>query len=141
MASRSSDDQENDFGKLDFRKIKFPSDGLTVAMLRAVHPDLFDLGFYVGSEAQPRYFLQASYGGHAEDGVGNLLFCERLVATWAFASAQGKTGPLGWDLEEARDQLVDFYRQYGLASGIKHATELIREIERQGQHLGEAMSR
>jgi hypothetical protein len=134
-------ESETEFKQLDFSGIRFPSDRLTIAMLRNEHPDLFDLGFHPGEEAQPKYFLQASHGGHAEDGIGNLLFCERLVATWAYAEARGIAGPKDWDLCTFKDELVDYYRKYGLASGIKHAAELIRDVERQGQLLAQQKGR
>ncbi len=64
-----------------------------------------------------------------------MLFCERCVATFAYARARGIEVPTGLDLEIHKDQLVDMYREWGLVSGIRQASELVRDVEREGERL------
>ena len=76
-----------------------------------------------------------------EDGVGAMLFCERLIATFAYAQAKGIDGPKDWNLDEFKDELIDYYREFKLATGINHASEMIRDIERQGKELAQSAGR
>jgi hypothetical protein len=114
--------------KIDFTKIDFPSDGLTVKTLRKVHPDQID------ADAFPSLFSQGNRGS-ADNLLGNLLHDERTIAEAAFNGALGKPPHefLGkQELQSYADELSDIYTQYGLATGKHHAQELIRGIEAQG---------
>ena len=84
-------------------------------------------------EEQPKYFKQPV--GNVEEEIGEMLFCERCVAAFAYARARGIDVPPNLDLEIHKDQLVDMYREWGLASGIRQASELVRDVERQGERL------
>jgi hypothetical protein len=128
----NSDDR---FKLLDFRRVTFPSDALTIGVLRAQHSELFDKGFAEDNDrAQPKFFIASRNAGHSEDVVGNMLFIERLIATAAFAKAQGIPPPEA-DIEGYKDELATMYLRYSLAQGAHHAAELIRDIERQGAAL------
>jgi hypothetical protein len=133
QGEKSANESEAEFKRLNFGGCRFPSDGLTIATLRFMYRDLFDVGFDTSEEAQPQYFLQPRDNNF--EPVGEMLFCERCVATFAYAKARGIDVPTKLDLESYKDELVDYYRQFGLASGIKQASELVREVERQGQQL------
>ena len=127
-------DSEAEFKKLDFSHCHFPSDRLTIKMMRFRHPALFDDGFDVGEgKEQPKYFKEPV--GNVEEEIGEMLFCERCVATFAYAKARSIKPPWALDLEIHKDQLVDMYREWGLADGIAQASELVRDVERQGQQL------
>jgi hypothetical protein len=76
-------DPEAEFKQLNFSDCRFPSDRLTIAMMRITHPTLFDYGLDARDENQPQYFLQLS--AMRRKGIGNLLVWERLVATLAHA--------------------------------------------------------
>jgi hypothetical protein len=129
-----ADDPEAEFKKLNFSRCRFPSDRLTIEMMRSLHPDLFDHGFEVGDrKEQPKYFKQPL--GNTEEEIGEMLFCERCVAAFAYARARGIKPPWGLDLEIHKDQLIDMYREWGLADGIAQASEFVRDVERQGQQL------
>jgi hypothetical protein len=133
QGEKNTDEAEAEFKQLNFSECRFPSDRLTIAMLRFTHRELFDYGFDAGDDAQPQYFLQPL--GNADQGIGEMLFCERCVAAFAYAKARGIEVPTKLDLEIHKDQLVDMYRQFGLASGIRQASELVRDVEREGQQL------
>ncbi len=130
-------DSQAEFQQLDFSQFSFPSDQINIAVLRKIHPEAFDHGFIEGAEAQPKYFMQPDLTGHATEGIGILLFCERLMATHAYANAIGREGPKDWDRQIVRDKLIDSYCSYGLATGPSHAKELVRDVERQGANLAQ----
>jgi hypothetical protein len=133
-------DSEAELKKLDFSNCQFPSDRLTIGMMRFRHPDLFDHGFDVGDgREQPKYFKEPV--GNVEEEIGEMLFCERCVAMFAYAKARGIKPPWALDLEIHKDQLVDIYREWGLADGIAQASELVRDVERRGQQLALKMGR
>jgi len=134
QGEEKKDELRAEFKRLDFSDCRFPSDRLTIAMMRFRHQDLFDHGFHTeDGEEQPKYFKQPV--GNVEEEIGEMLFCERCVATFAYARARGIDGPPNLDLEIHKDQLVDMYREWGLVSGIKQASELVRDLEREGQRL------
>jgi hypothetical protein len=132
---------ESEFKALDFSSLKFPSDKLTVATLRRLHPDLFDLGFSTWDDAQPKYFLHADKDRHLENGIAGMLFDERLLVACAYAEAKGIEGPGNWSMVECQERLVDYYRHYHLATGVNHALELVRDVERQGRSIAQQQGR
>lgn len=124
------------FPTLDLSGVRFPSDNLTIRTLRQARPDLFDIGIGNGDNAQPKFFFHASHGGHATDTVAAMLFCERLIATDAYAAAKGVDGVYtGTTIDEFKEELTQLYARYGISHGPLHAAELIRDIERQGAAL------
>lgn len=70
---------------------------------------------------------------------------ERRIAEQAFARELGRPEPYVDDLwstrEELKSQLVENYQEYGVASGPKHAEELVRSIERQAAAQAKEHSR
>lgn len=126
-----SDKSGGHYRELDLSGIRYPSDALSIAVLRQKYSASFDKGF---DELQPRFFLKPRQGGHAEDVLGGLLCCERFVALFAYADATGVECPLrpGFDFKE---ELADLYMGMGIASGPHHAAELIRGIEQQAVQL------
>jgi hypothetical protein len=142
--ARKGNGSGGNFENLDLTSIRFPSDALSIGMLRAKHPELFDKGFTVGGDkAQPTFFFEI----HAENIVANMLYCERLIVVSAYAEAVGVKGlelgvkgsELGMQLEcdvsDFKDELSKLYIRYGIASGTHHADQLIRDLEQQGVTL------
>jgi hypothetical protein len=109
--------------KIDFTKIEFPSDGLTIKVLRRVHRDQID------AERLPTFFTDRERGGSAEDVLTDLLYCERALAEAAFDRHLGRlpADPLG--VEGFAEELTRLYVRYGIASGEHHAEQLIRSFE------------
>lgn len=111
--------------KIDFTKIDFPSDGLTIKVLRHIHRDQID------AEQLPTFFTDRERADSAEDLLTNLLYCERALAEAAFDRHLGKppADPLG--VEGFAEELERLYVRYGIASGHHHAEQLIRNFESQ----------
>jgi hypothetical protein len=130
----SRDEADREFEQLDFSGMRFPSDQLTIGTLRRVNWALFDKGLYGESDGQPRYFFDAEKADHAGDDVGNILYCERMIAASAYAAARGISPPDA-EIEILEDDLAERYCKYALATGPAHASELIRDIERQGHQM------
>jgi hypothetical protein len=104
---------------LDFRRITFPSDRITIGTLRAAHPHI---------------------GGSPTDGipedsdVNALLGVEREFALRAFRKALGRSRPPSRDGDYRRELascLDDGYVRYGLSSGPHDTEVLLRGIEAQ----------
>lgn len=135
---------ERIYRKLDLSGLHFPSDSLTIRILRTAHGELFDQGVSIGGgDEQPQFFFKSRYqDGHSGTEVGNLLYLERVIAAFAFATAAGIDPPSGQvSIKDFKDELAERYVRYGLASGPKHAAELIRGIERQGRGLAAGRKR
>ncbi len=119
--------------ELDLGGIQYPSDALSIGALRRKHPALFDKGF---AEPQPLFFMEPQDAGHAGDVLGGMLYCERLVALFAYAEAIGTESASelhpGFDF---KDELIELYTRHGIATGRHHAAQLIRGIEQQAQQL------
>lgn len=119
---------------IDFRRIAFPSDGLTVGVLRRLFPKQFD------TEPNPSFFSSSPFRSahgleHVDDAVGGMLYVERKMALSAFSLAIGDSHPERSLAPEVRDdyasELVQFYVRYGIAPGKAAAEQLIRTIESQ----------
>ena len=98
---------------------------------------------WVRGEAQPQYFLRHEPHNPAEIGLGDLLYCERLIVAHAYAVAGGLRIPesLEMDIEGFREQVTETYRELGLASGEHDAAEMLRDLERQGRLLATQLGR
>jgi hypothetical protein len=113
--------------QIDFTKMDFPSDGLTIGTLRRVHPEQVDTGEDIN-------LFSKDYGGSAGDMVTGMLGAERDLAAAAFNRALGKPAPAPLDkdmLEGFAEAMTQDYIRYGIASGPHHAEQLIRGIESQ----------
>ncbi|HEX3997489.1 MAG TPA: hypothetical protein VHX65_02950 [Pirellulales bacterium] len=66
-----------------------------------------------------------------------MLYCERFIAVSAYAEVKGIAGPNNEfaDLADLKESVIELYTQYKIASGIHHAEQLIRDIERQAAQL------
>jgi hypothetical protein len=103
--------------QIDFTKIAFPSDQLSVKRLRELFPELIDKSIH-----GVKYF--------GEDELTAMMNFERGIAQRAFDAAIGKI-PAG---EPARDEnlietLTDCYMFHKMVSGSHHAEQLIRTFE------------
>ena len=118
---------------IDFTVIKFPSDKLTIKDLRHLHPDKLDVAY-------PDFFSRLRTG-YASDILGSLLISERNFAFSTYEASIGRFADGGLydeDHEEVRKELIKFYEQTRLASGPKHAEQLIRAIESQVKNQAKA---
>src|SRR5947209_4593333 len=125
---------------IDFTRLSFPSDDLSIKHLRAVEaksPAHIN-GF---AQEDPAFFERE---GSIAD-VASILLLERALAHKAFAAALGRPDPHADDEEFTRSEVIrmlgDCYKDYGLSSGSKHTQEMIRNIEAQAvaqakEHLG-----
>lgn len=126
--------------QIDFTRIYFPSDRLTVRDLRRAFPGSFDLPGQPVQKSGTRSYGRASTGS-ALDGI---IDAERLLAGIAFKQVLGQ--PLGedeasFDRNEFVEALTTDYVRVGLAAGEHQVRELIRGIEAQAvaqarRHLG-----
>lgn len=124
----------NVFAELNFQNVQFPSDEISVRRLREINPAGFDAGFHEGSRSQPVYLLRPEERGNVTDHLGNMLFCERYLVTYAYALARGINPPDG-EYEGLRENLAQLYVQYRVASGPQHAEQLMRDLETRGRQI------
>jgi hypothetical protein len=112
--------------KFEHERLDYPSDRVTIQMIRASRPLSFE-------KIESDFFFASHMYGPRE-GIGCMLSMERQLAHKAFAAAVGEPDPYP-DEEESRQELVrmltDSYKRVGLSSGIKHTEQLVRDIERQ----------
>ena len=114
-----------DSPQIDFTKIAFPSDSLTIGTLRKLHPADLD------SQSKPD-FTERSHSLGAE--LTDMLWVEREIAEAAFNRALGRPTEgdrTGQDWQDCLDQVAGIYTRYGIASGQHHAEQLFRDIETQ----------
>jgi hypothetical protein len=136
LVRRGSSDG-GDFPKLDLSTVRFPSDDLTIRILRQAHPRSFDVGIVGGEDAQPRFFFQPLRPDHVDSTVAAMLYWERMLAANAYAAAAGiKRIDTGFSYADITDELTQLYSRYELASGPHHAAQLIRDFEQQAAELG-----
>ena len=116
---KHSDQPEIDFGKLDY-----PSDALTLKDLRRLFPQGFQ-----GDELHPEKV--SFFGTSVSDDFSTKLDFERMVAGYAFDEALGRPLREGTftGRGELREYLEEFYIGCGIAKGPQHARQLIRELE------------
>ncbi len=103
-------------------KIKYPSDSLTLGYIRAREPD-----------------SHSNRGGKiVEDdapiGIDKILWWEEGVAFVAFHRAASGRMPTPEEKELA-PELARMYVEYGMASGLRAAEEMVRSIESQAAAL------
>lgn len=118
---------------VDFQKITFPSDALTIGAIRA-------------AQGRAERFSFAEYDRSSEDaqrqgidGLYDMFMRERQFARVAFEKAVAGRDPHSFDVSDAwtrKDQdvaayqLNEDYRNYGLSRGDNETRHLIRNIER-----------
>lgn len=132
--------QDDPLKSLDLRAVQFPSDKISIAGLRKLFPNRFDVGFSP-EEPQPSFFWIGE-GPLAVTFVANTLEYERLLVIHAMMEAQGTEQQFvnrflkkDSTLEDVKDGLIKRYIGLDLASGEHQAEELIRSLERQGRDL------
>ena len=119
----------SDYSPIDspqYTSIRFPSDSVTVAAVRRVHPNRFDV------EDGRRF---QTLEGEPEFTLGAALHVERILARAAYETARGNPddylASCGLSREDCLEDRTDFYRTYGVADGRRQTEELIRRIEAQ----------
>jgi hypothetical protein len=117
--------------KINFSRIDFPSDALSIKSLRRAHSPEFDV------DIEPGFFLGDK--GHGPDILTDLLQIEHLIAEAAYCRSMGIPPRESLD-EDYIEELSRIYIKYGIASGQHHVEQLIRSIETQAtgqarQHL------
>ncbi len=127
---------------LDFAKIVFPSDKITLADLRRVHPREFDTGgrnFFDG----PR--MSKADNAWPQEALAEMLSIERLIARLVFDSVrrgkpQASVLNSTWeDDAELIEALSRYYERYGVAHGAQESLPLIRSIEHQATKQAECL--
>lgn len=124
--------------QINLTLIHFPSDDLSFGHLRRQFPEIFDSGpcvtFFHLPDNNPEF--------HGQN-LTNLLDGEREVATRAFCTALGQSWRQrsGFSAAEVKDFVTADYIRYGIATGPKHAKQLIRAIETQATEQARGESR
>ncbi len=118
---------------IDFTTIEFPSDKITVKMIRQVWPDAVDVERVQSTSRAPhRRFVRHSLDAVLGEGV---IDPERQLAERAFKVALGQA--VKDQIFQGRDDLIDSlasaYLDYGLARGEHEAAALVRRIEAQAE--------
>ena len=116
--------------KIDFTQIAFPSDVITLKMVRQACPEATDIDIPEQLKAIDRTYSRRSL----DDVLGTgLMDLERELAERAFRTVFGQpveSGPLN-DRRDLIDLLVIEYVRYGLARGRHSAAALAHQIEAQ----------
>jgi hypothetical protein len=134
--------------KIDFAAIDYPTDRLTVKMMRQRTPHAFDVEpqpewAYLVTEKRSR-FPRISM----DDVFAHAIDSERQLAEWAFKKALGKPvedPEFPSDRETTLECLGSDYIKWGLARGEHEAQELLRGLEAQAaaqarQHGGRPLA-
>jgi hypothetical protein len=114
--------------QIDYSRIVFPSDRITVPYLRKAFPRR-------DSQDSPGFF-----GMDMGEDIDTMMYLERGFARLGFASALGGGEEVTAELEagfegglqDRRDDLADSYIQFKLADGPKTARQLIRAVQEAG---------
>jgi hypothetical protein len=118
---------------IDLTRIKFPTDKLTVRMLRKAYPAAFDV------EPPPNPILDENRQRPLRrQSLDAVLACvvdsERILAEMAFKAALGRV-VLDDDRQGGRETIIydlsGDYVAFGLARGDHEAQEMLRSIEAQ----------
>jgi hypothetical protein len=116
--------------EIDFTKMDFPSDGLTIKAIRQRWPQAVDTRKddpY--SDVTPR-----PLGPPAGEMLHNMLRMERDLAKATFGLEFGREPDIAYadhDVKLLAEDLSELYITFGVASGQHHASQLIRSIESQ----------
>ena len=116
---------ESPLDYVDYTTISFPSDRISLLAIRRAHPDEIDV------EGTGNFFRTE----HVDHTIGTLVYIERLLARAAFEAALGKPGDIlrehGLTRADCLDDLTEWYTAYGVAAGLQHTEQLVRDIESQ----------
>jgi len=119
--------------KIDLAAIDYPTDKLTVKMIRKRFPKAFDVepesDAYTGNGLRPLHRVSI------DNVLAAVVDYERVLADWAFKDALGqpvsKAGGRLLDRETTVESLASDYVKFGLARGEHEANALVRGIEAQ----------
>jgi hypothetical protein len=125
VSNNNPPDDSSNNQSVDFRRLQFPSDKLTIRDIRDHEPDRIDTKL-------PRLSTEDSRS------LDKLLYMERFIAWAAFAVSIGRGEDYQYvasfgGYKEFEQELVDVYMFYGLSRTTHEATELIRGIKDQAR--------
>lgn len=126
---------------LDYSKIKFPSDNITIGMMRKLHPKEFDAEWWSCTGVFGHRAPASTGQSQTSIDMNEMLYGERAVAERGWVKASRVTLDPAW-LEEVNggaEPLPKLYIKYGLARGPQHAEQLIRNIESQAAALAKQL--
>lgn len=125
--------------QIDFTRIAFPTDSLTIKALRKNTPHAFDVPppekwKHLISDQRSSHFSLMSL----DDVLSSILDFERLVAEDAFRNELGlkKKAPypvIGGRKSDLIDSVASDYVSLGIARGKNEAREMIRAVEAQAR--------
>ncbi len=127
---------------IEFAKFVFPSDKITLADLRRVHPREFDTrgrNFFDG----PR--MSRVDNSRPQEALSEMLSIERLIARLVFESVrrgkpQASVLNSAWEDDvELIEALSRYYEHYGVTHGAQESLPLIRSIEQQATKQAECL--
>ena len=123
--------------QIDFTRIEFPSDRLTIKMLRTAWPEGFDVDMPKGIGAYSEERAHEYDRRSLDDFLGTgIIDAERRLAERAFKMARGQSVDEDRRLKK-KDELVGFlseeYKTSGLARGEHEAAAMLRRIEVQAE--------
>jgi hypothetical protein len=118
--------------RIDLTTIDYPSDKLTVRMMRNRFPKAFDVepesDSYTAGERRPLHRMSLDVA------LGPFIDNERILAEWAFKKAMGQPvedSEFPRDRETTLECLGNDYIKFGLARGEHEAQQMLRSIETQ----------
>jgi hypothetical protein len=123
--------------------LEFPSDRLTIGALRRRFPDLFDQPSIDDALSECPFLTDNQGRGFGmRDRLYSLLDTERQVALNALVGAKGQARD-DWfqSPQEERRTLAELYQEFGIAQGLEHAGQHIRDLEQAAASLAEGKSR
>lgn len=127
--------------ELDYSKIAFPSDKITIGQLRKMHPQDFDAEWWSCTGVFGDLAPTPTGQSQTSIDMNDILYGERAVAERGWVKASGIPYEKGWldEVNGGAKPLPRLYIKYGLASGPKHAEQLIRNIESQAAALAKQL--
>ncbi len=127
-------DSPPEYHYIDYTLIRFPSDQLTLGLIRRLHPDYFDVE-HAPFEQVLAIAPNEDFDSDDDPGIGQILYIERKLALNAFEGVRRvytRSNVMGAkDKPAFVEDLVKFYSRYGIADGRESAMQLIRDIESQ----------
>jgi hypothetical protein len=124
---------------IDFARLSFPTDELTIRMLRERHPHVFDsepTGRFAGNPRRNSgYYERGSIDGL----IGSTINFERMLAEMAYRAELGLPKMEGLpvaDRSSLIDSLTNSYVFLGVTSGKHEARAMLKDIETQARKQG-----
>jgi hypothetical protein len=115
---------------IDFSKISFPSDGLTIRTIRKISQDRNAFAEHDDANELPK--IDAKIGG-----LWELFNMERRFARRAFRKASTGRDDWGQNYDASRrsgvEHLAQSYAGFGIVKGFQETLRLVEEIEKQAE--------